>query len=229
MDSRDDRSTPHVSWLWATTSRPSGASWWGERPALLRHSTYWLLALGLPALAVFDTSKGATTQDKSAGGAALVVSVVGLTMLMAVTAIFREWDLISTPRSVSRVLVLLAFLLGALTFLLVRLQADVAAPATRGWAVLALLLWNVADVVPVVGLPDALGWAPPESPGGLVVGGSVVVVRAFVAVVLLAAVKKLWQRWLDFEQPPQPLRDRWWWLGHQASASSADAGGQPES
>jgi hypothetical protein len=106
--------------------------------------------------------------------------------------------------------------------------ADVATPESRGRAVLALLLWNVADVLPVIGLPDALGWRPPQSSGGLLVGGAVVAVRAFAALVLLAAVKKVWQRWLDFQNPPLPLEERWWWIGNHGASTGARGQEHPD-
>jgi hypothetical protein len=196
----------YVSWLWETSSRRSGVSWWGERPPWVRHLVYWIIALAILAISVFDRREPSTDSDGSLGGAAIILWFFGIMIIAGVVAIVREWDYVPVLRSLSRLVVVLVLLIGILALLLVILEADITEPATRRAAsphvIVDLLSWNAAAVVPGLEIPESLGWDQPGSSSDPLAGAAVIIVRAFVAVILLAGVKRLWDQWLGFKPPP---------------------------
>jgi hypothetical protein len=104
---------PFVSRLWRTARRPSGVSWWGERPAWIRHFAYWAVALGVISLTAFDETTGAVSAHSSdVASLAWFVAVAGVLAIMGLVVTLLEWEQVGAARNISRSLVLFAFLLG---------------------------------------------------------------------------------------------------------------------
>ncbi len=196
----------HVSWLWQAATRDSGVSWWGERPDWARHAAYWAIAIVVLAVSALDGGAIAVDGDRSLDVAAVVLWLAGILLIGGVVAIVREWDFLPVWRSFSRVLVSLALLIGVLAFLLAILEAEIVRHRDGGSVaprhLVELLVWHALDVVPALDIPQAVGWEPAVASADAFSGSGVILVRAFVVVVLLAGVKRIWDRVIEADAPP---------------------------
>ena len=199
-----------VSWLHQSGQRESGVSWWGERPIWARHVTYWVVALGLLSPSLFDSDAGPPIESND-DLVTFVWLVMGVLSVAVVALIFtlREWNSVGLLRTVSRSLVLFTFILGfAATWLFFARGFGVEIDACRllegqetcgGQAspqqVLGMLAWQAADVVPVLQITESFGWDRPARSESPVVGAAVVIIRLWLAIGVLAIVKRIWDGW----------------------------------
>jgi len=198
-----------ISWL-HQSGRESGVSWWGERPIWARHATYWVVALGLLSLSLFDADAGPPIESND-DLVTFVWIVMGVLAIAVAALIFtlREWNSVGLFRTVSRSLVLFAFILGfAASWLFFARGFGVEIEACRllegqetcrGQAspqqVLGMLGWQAADVVPVLQITESFGWDRPARSESSVVGSAVVIIRLWLAIGVLAIVKRIWDGW----------------------------------
>jgi hypothetical protein len=61
--------------------------------------------------------------------------------------------------------------------------------------VLGMLAWHAANVVPVLDIPHSLEWHRPARSANAVVGASILALRLWVAIGVLAVLKRLWDKW----------------------------------
>ena len=61
--------------------------------------------------------------------------------------------------------------------------------------VLGMLAWHAANVVPVLDIPHSLEWHRPARSANAVVGASILALRLWVAIGILAVLKRLWDKW----------------------------------
>jgi hypothetical protein len=208
----EDPPPPYVSPLWRTQLRRSGVSWWGERPTWIRHSVYWVIALGVISLTFFDGSSSATSTHSSdvAGIVGLIVFIVFIVYAIIGSVLARqEGDQVGPARTISRSLVSFTLLLGTLAAVLFyarRWGVHIEACRTVGELetcqgqasprqVLGLLAWHAANVVPALDISHSLEWQRPARSAYAVVGTSILVVRLSVAIGVLGAFKLLWDKW----------------------------------
>jgi hypothetical protein len=198
-----------VSWF-HRSGRESGVSRWGERPAWARHLTYWIVALALLSISLFDDDAGpATTSNDDL--LTFVWLMMGILAIAVAALIFtlREWSTVGLLRTISRSLVLFTFILGlaaAWLFFARRFGVEINAcsivgeqEACRGQAsprqVLGMLGWQAADVVPIREITDSFGWDRPARSESPVVGAAVVSIWLWLAIGVLAIVKRIWDGW----------------------------------
>ena len=198
-----------VSWF-HRSGRESGVSRWGERPAWARHLTYWIVALGLLSITLFDDDAGPSTTSND-DLLTFVWLVMGVLAVAVAALIFtlREWNAVGLLRTISRSLVLFTFILGfasAWLFFARRFGVEINScrlvgqlEACRGQAspreVLGMLGWQAADVVQVLEITDSFGWDRPARSESPVVGAAVVIIRLWLAIGVLAIVKRIWDGW----------------------------------
>ena len=58
-----------------------------------------------------------------------------------------------------------------------------------------MLAWHAANVVPVLDIPHSLEWHRPARSANAVVGASILALRLWVAIGILAVLKRLWDKW----------------------------------
>ncbi|MGH2703214.1 MAG: hypothetical protein ACRDJT_11050 [Actinomycetota bacterium] len=200
---------PEISWF-HQSGRESGVSWWGERPTWARHVTYWVVALGLLSPTMFDADEGPTTasNDDLLTFAWFVMGILAIAVAALIFTL-REWNSVGLVRTVSRSLVLFTFILGfAASWLYFARRFGVEINACRLIAeqeicrdqaspqqVLGMLSWQAADVVPVLQITDSFGWDRPARSESTVVGAAVVIIRLWLAIGVLAIVKRIWDGW----------------------------------
>jgi hypothetical protein len=209
--------TPFVSWLWRTSLRPSGVSWWGERPTWIRHAVYWAIALGVIAATALDVPGDDQPANSSdVGGLAWLVIVGGVVAIMGLVFTLREWEQIGAARNVSRCLVLFTFLLGFVAGVLVftsQWGLHIEACRTVGeletcqgqatpQQILGMLAWHAANVVPALDITHSLEWPRPARSANAVVGASILVVRLWVAIGIVGVLKRLWDKWGEDRSSP---------------------------
>jgi hypothetical protein len=66
-----------------------------------------------------------------------------------------------------------------------------------------MLAWHAANVVPVLDIPDAMGWPRPARAAHAVAGAGIIVVRLWVAIGLLGVFKRLWDKWGPGQSSPE--------------------------
>jgi hypothetical protein len=196
-----------VSWLWRTSLRPSGVSLWGELPVWIRHPAYWAFALGVISLTAFDgTTAPASDHRSDVAFFVWLVVVVIVLAIMSLVSTLREWEQVGAARTTSHSLVLFTSLLGtvaALLFYARRWGVHIEACRTVGeletcqgqaspQQVLGMLAWHAANVVPVLDITHSLEW---HRSANAVVGASILALRLWVAIGILAVLKRLWDRW----------------------------------
>jgi len=199
-----------VSRMHRTFLRPSGTSWWGERPTWIRHLVYWTIALGVISISAFDRTTGdfsAHSDDVAAlawfGGVGGIVAIYGLMVLL------METERLGAARAISRSLVLFTFALGYLAAVLfyarrwgVRVEAcrtvgelETCSGQASARRMLGLLAWHAANVVPVLDITDSLEWQRPARSDHAAVGAAILLIRLWVAIGILAVLKRLWDKW----------------------------------
>ncbi|QIM19944.1 hypothetical protein G7075_00370 [Phycicoccus sp. HDW14] len=215
----DDRPAPDATE--AATSTTSART----MPRWLRHGLSWALAVGLLALAWFDTSEPATTPGPGDDWLGLVFLVVLATaaLVVGLVTLLRDWERIGPVPALSRSVVLFALLLVLLTAALsLSREWGVHIPACRVVAgvercggeatareVLSMLGWNAADVVPALDIPASFTWSRPARSDDALVGACLVLVRLWVVVGVLGVLRRLWDRWSTLgrragDQEPTP-------------------------
>jgi hypothetical protein len=185
-------------------------SWWGERPAWIRHLVYWTLASGLVAVTAFDKTTTAVNHSSDAvAGFAWFFIVGGLLAIMGLLFTLREWPQLSPARNISRCLVLFTFFLGfmaAVLFFTRRWGVHIEACRTVGGLetcqgeasaqrILSMLAWHAANVVPVLDIPNSLEWTRPARSTNALVEAGILIVRLWVAIGILAVLKRVWDKW----------------------------------
>jgi hypothetical protein len=201
-----------ISLLHYSSESPDGFSWWGRRPAWVRHTTYWIIALALLSVTVFvdEAQDVATDVDLLTTASGYGLFIFLLIAVMALVATLTELDDVGIPRTISRSLVLLAMVLGlsalALSYLTGTGSVEITACRVEGEievcsgqasprAHLGMLAWQAADVVPVLRITDSFEWERPARSDSLVAGAVIMMTRLWVAVGVLAIIKRLWDKW----------------------------------
>ena len=185
-------------------------SWWGERPAWIRHSAYWVIALGVISLTAFDkTTSAVSAHSSDVASLAWFVAVAGFLAIMGLVVTLLEWEQVGAARNILRSLVLFAFLLGFVAAVLfyarrwgVHIEAcrmvgsvETCQGQASAQQVLGLLAWHSANVVPVLDITHSLEWPRPARSADAVVGASILVVRLWVAIGILGVLKRMWDAW----------------------------------
>jgi hypothetical protein len=206
----------YISKLWRTNRRSSGVSWWGERPAWIRHLVYWALAFGTVAVTAFDKTTTAVTRNSSdVVSFAWLFIVGGLLAIMGLVFTLREWQQIGAARNFSRCLVLFTFFLGfmaAVLFYTRRWGVHIEACRTVGGLetcqgeasaqrILSMLAWHAANVVPVLDIPNSLEWTRPARSTNAVAEAGILIIRLWVAIGILAVLKRVWDKWQPESSP----------------------------
>ncbi len=199
--------------------------WQRKRKTYARHIGYWLIAGGLIAWAatnwnpLFSVGNGPHSRDWDflwAWSIALIVIVLAVAGLVATV---RGLDGVGWKRTVSRSAVLIAFALGVAAVTLFqsyRMGVHIESCAMvgnkehcGGYAserhVFGMLAWQGANVVPVLDIPKSTGWSRPARSSDPVVVTIILLVRLWVAIGLLAVIKRLWDKWSagPSSQPPR--------------------------
>ena len=190
--------------LWRDTERPSGKSWWGDRPTWLRHLLYWAVALFLLSVPLIDGEPEYGPPESW-----WVFVVFGVVFILeagvAVGLVYREAGLVSAGRTLSRSLLVTTVILASLAALLYFARVDIEACRTvaevetcRGPVsprqMLSMLAWHAANVVPALDITDTLGWSRPARSAHPVVAASILAVRLSVVIGILAVLKRLWDK-----------------------------------
>jgi hypothetical protein len=212
---------PFVSWL-HRSSRDSGVSWWGERPTWVRHLGYWLLALLLLSPAVLDDEAGEipTTSDDLVALLWFIICLLAVAVVVLISML-REWEDVGILRTVSRSLVLFTLVLAISAIALFYLrgsgveikgcdvvdQGEVCSELASPRQTVGMLAWHAADVVPVLKITDSFGWERPARSDSIVAGAAIVMIRLWVAVGVLAIVKRVWDRWGPARSATEPRED----------------------
>ena len=133
----------------------------------------------------------------------------------------REWNSAGLARTISRSLVLFVLVLGfAASWLFFSRRFGVEINGCRTLEeheicrvqaspqqVLGMLAWQAADVVPVLQITDSFGWDRPARSESSVVGAAIVIIRLWLAIGVLAIVKRIWDGWgAASRQDPTPTR-----------------------
>jgi len=58
-----------------------------------------------------------------------------------------------------------------------------------------MLAWHAANVVPVLDITHSLEWHRPARSADAVVGAGILTIRLWVAIGILAVLKRLWDKW----------------------------------
>jgi hypothetical protein len=199
---------------WRDTERPSGKSWWGGRPTWLKHLVYWAVAL---FLLVGPLADGEPAYANPSSWWVLVLFGV-VFIIDAGAAIFlvnRESEQVNAGEALSRSLLVFTFILGSLAIFLFIAGVDIEPCRTvagvetcQGQAsprqMLAMLAWHAANVVPALDITDVLEWSRPARSAQPVVAASILVVRLSVVIVILAVLKRLWDKWSAGSGPKPP-------------------------
>lgn len=198
----------YVSWIHQVDTRESGRSWWGERPGWIRHLAYWAVAATLVAVSLFDQDPIVADRERSYRGAAAIAILFGVGIVFGAIAILRETNQLPAWRTLSRLAVTLAALIGVLAGILQVLRADIV-PRTGELTprvIVEFLSWNVADAVPALKIPDSFGWTPPATSHDVYAGIATLLVRGFVVFIVLVSIKKLWDRVMTDVPPTKQSR-----------------------
>ena len=87
MGDESNGSNEHVSWLWRASNRESGVSWWGERPAAVRHAAYWAVAVILLSVSILDDGAIGVDGGRDLGAASVVLWFFGVLLIGGVIAV----------------------------------------------------------------------------------------------------------------------------------------------
>ena len=188
-------------------------AWLQKRPTGIRHSVYWAIAFGTISVTAFDGS--APPVSAASPGtevlpwlAYLAYAVVG-SMLLWRKVLMRELEQVSAARTISRTLLVTTCVIGLTAFVVVnarRWGVHVEACRTVGELetcqgeasprqVLGMLAWHAANVVPGLDITHSMEWPRPARSADVLVGASILAVRLWVIIGILAVVKRLWDKW----------------------------------
>jgi hypothetical protein len=134
---------------------------------------------------------------------------------MGLFFVYLESGQLSAARTLSRSLVLFTFILGTLAaflFFARRMGVHIEACRTvrevetcQGQAsprqVLGMLAWHAANVVPALDITHSLEWSRPARSAHAVVAASILTVRLWLAIGILAVLKRLWDKWSGGTSP----------------------------
>jgi hypothetical protein len=197
-------------------------------PFKYRHGFYWGLAVAFVALALSNvnllsfwpvTAKPAHRNWDfilfwSIAGIVVFLAVVGLVVTV------RELNHVGWRRTASRSVVLIAIALGVAAVVLYQAQRmgvhiqscymdlqhkkEVCTPLSSERHVFGMLAWHGSNVVPVLDIPKSLGWTRPARSSSRTVLLIILAVRLWVAIGLLAVIKRLWDKWSGVTPSAQP-------------------------
>jgi hypothetical protein len=161
-------------------TRPRRKRSWKERPAWVRHSFYWAVAVIAIAITAFDTNTAPASDDTNKVLLfvcfVFLVVLVGRVAIKRLASLLREQEQVGVARTISRSLVVFTCLLGFTAVALVELRRwglHVEACRTVGELetcqgpasarqILGMLAWHAANAVPVLDITHSLEWpAPP--------------------------------------------------------------------
>lgn len=183
----------------------------GNLPAPIRHIAWWAISLALVAVSAFDTTP-IRTDPHEWQGIALVALWLGIAPAFLVIEIVRGIEHYPVWQSLSRIALLLVFLVGYLSLILNGARVDAIACPEIGCPELSLvepagdrpieraspsdlaasLVWHTFDVVPGLDATDATGWANPVRSSDRLVRTAAIVIRVFTLVLLVGMLKRLW-------------------------------------
>jgi hypothetical protein len=214
--------------LWATVTLEKDC-WWERKVSnsWVRHGIYWVIAGLLIAWAATNINPlwnvGNRPQDRNwdfvwawlVAGVVIFLAVVGLVITI------RQLEHAKWKRTVSRSLVLITFALGVASVTLyqaslmgVHIQSCAMVGAKEHCGgnaserhVFGMLAWQAANVVPVLDIPKSTGWSRPARSSDPLVIGIILLVRLWVAIGLLAVIKRLWDKWSVGRRPTAPGHD----------------------
>lgn len=205
-----DTQSPFGSFLHRSGQRPSGVSWWGERPTWVRHVIYWVIALALLSATAFDNEPRDVAKGTDLTALLWALVMILVVAVMALVFVLKEWEDVGLLRTTSRSLVLFTMVLGLSAVALVyltgsggveitacRVEGEQEACSGQGSPrdILGMLAWQAADVVPILRVTDSFEWERPARSESAVVGAVIMMIRLWVAVGVLAIIKRLWDRW----------------------------------
>ena len=191
--------------------------WWEQRVsnAWLRHGIYWFIAGALIVWNALNAGPLVSLADRPQHpnwDAVAVWLFAVIVVFFAVVGLFltiRQLEHAKVKRTVSRSLVLITLALGVAAITLYQTQrmglhiencAIVGKKENCGGVaserhVFGMLAWHAANVVPVLDIPKSTGWSRPARSSAWVVIGIILLVRLWVAIGLLAVIKRLWDKW----------------------------------
>jgi hypothetical protein len=175
-----------------------------------RHVVGWVIVLGLLSISAFDRTTTAAHGDVETFVwlVWVIVAVIALAMVYLVRTL-RNWEQLGAAQTISRSLLIFSFLLGFLAWGLFearRWGVHIEACGTVGELetcqgqasprqVLGMLAWHAANVVPVLDITHSLEWHRPARSADAVVGAGILTIRLWVAIGILAVLKRLWDKW----------------------------------
>ena len=135
--------------------------------------------------------------------------VILIIAVMSLVYTLKEWEDVGLLRTASRSLVLFSFVLGLTSAALFYMRGsgveinqcrvageqEVCSGQASPQESLGMLAWQAADVVPVLRITDSFEWDRPARSESVVVGAAIMMIRLWVAVGVLAIIKRIWDRW----------------------------------
>jgi hypothetical protein len=190
---------------------------WREWKPYIRHICYWVVAGGFIAWAATNwnplssVGNGPHSRGWDAFSAWLIAGVVVFlaVRVLVVTVRGSGGAPIHWARTVSRSLVFITFALGIAAVTLFQAQLmgvpieschmagkhEHCEPYASERHVLGMLAWQGANVVPALDIPKSTGWSRPARSSNFIVVVTILLIRLWVAIGLLAVIKRLWDRW----------------------------------
>jgi hypothetical protein len=175
-----------------------------------RHVLGWAFALGLIFVDVIDRTTSAAHGDVELFVFLVLVIFAGIAAAIAyLVRTLRNWEQLGAAQTTSRSLLIFTFLLGFVAWGLFearRWGVHIEACRTVGELetcqgpasprqVLGMLAWHAANVVPGLDITNSLEWHRPARSANAVVGASILALRLWVAIGILAVLKRLWDKW----------------------------------
>jgi hypothetical protein len=180
------------------------------------------LALLLLSATALDDEAGEipTTSDDLVALLWFVIGFFALAIAVLISML-REWENVGILRTVSRSLVLFTLVLAISAMALFYLrgsgveikgcrvvdQGEVCSEQASPQQTVGMLAWHAAEVVPVLKITDSFGWERPARSENIVAGAAIVMIRLWVAVGVLAIVKRVWDRWGPARSTTEPQKD----------------------
>jgi hypothetical protein len=192
-------------------------------PFLIRHGSYWVLAAFFVGWALSNKNPlwPVNTAPLHRNWAFLwfwsIAAVVVFLAVVGLVLTVRELNHVGWPRTVSRSVVLIAIALGIAAVTLYQAQRmgvhiescyikgkkEHCGGLTSERHMFGMLAWQGANVVPVLDIPKSTGWSRPARSSSHTVLLIIFLVRVWVAIGLLAVIKRLWDKWSGATGPAQ--------------------------
>jgi len=213
--SQDGQESRFLKRTWAAVTLQKDC-WWEREVSnpWVRHGIYWVIAGAFIVWAAANINPWPVAgrpqhRDWDFAGFWLVAGVVVFLAVVGLVLTIRQLEHAHWPRTISRSLVLITFALGVAAVTLYQAQrmglhiescAMVGKNEHCGGVaserhVFGMLAWQGANVVPVLDIPKSTGWSDPARSSDPVVIGIILAVRLWVAIGLLAVIKRLWDKW----------------------------------